>query len=700
MTLHPDNSLRQTTVPASAARREALAPLKRSSLSEPHPLSIHSGYAMTHAAFFAPLPEPPRDGGPFFTQPFQQRWPWQAMHTADCGLVGFRKAFYQGYSASAEASADPLHPRLPFPLGPLRYDAPTSGTARRLLQPEDFREIPEDRLWAAPLFEWASESFIAFRRNSLGQGEILLRTTSPAAAGVLCLYRVSLSAQGHYDTFFYNIPPDMNADTPIGPAPDCRQAYLGAFLMQRTASGAMSRVHQMTFECQDHAEGREAKTLFGRTGKDSYHGRQAYPPVYVKSLHPPAAHTPAEHYALLCSQFTGQAVPAASPPLCDFVREVDNAALKAEGAPRLSETDINALLHLVEQAEERLLPRIMEAQILIREEIKEAAGPTQPPLGGLLTALIDETRQAWNVLQDIRFRRIPALGQPARPRLVVTPGTGPNPGPFQGPGDLVPLPGGGYCVSDPQAGSLSVVMENSGRRAITGPWTSVGRMRAHGDGLRLLDPESGILFELSPGGEVRDALDLDRPALARLGLLPPMDFLLHGDHILIACLTRAKDATAVVRLTPGHAPTTLFHLDQGIFPFESWALWGDRLVLPSSKIPALNILSLTDGSWSQATLPMSNSYIRGLSLCGSLLFLDYPPGLFIYDLAQGRLAGSTQAPHVVGRLPALPRTFHVAPDGGGFRMFISTDDWRIAEHALTIEAPASHIKHHSGVSAC
>ncbi|ADU61125.1 MAG: hypothetical protein KJ917_01165 [Proteobacteria bacterium] len=679
--------MQHTTALKRAKRQEGtLYSLERSSLSVPHPLSIHVGFAITQAAFFTPMPDPRKDDDPLFSCPFPQHWKFQALPVVNCGLIGFSKSFYQGYCAFAEKATDPLHPHLTYAIGSLRYDAPTNNTARRLLQPDDFHNTPRGEPWAIPLYESASKAFLSFRRNARGRGEIFLRIQPPPMPGILCLYRASLAAPGACDEFFYNIPAHMDPDCPVGLAPDCDNAYLGAILLQKTCTGAASWVHQVSFECHDISEGCDTKTIFGRVENDSCHGRQAQPPVFVHSGHTPREHSSKELYALLCKQFEKNKNSTQNPPLCDFVREVDSAVFLVEHSPdTVTDTTVEVLQERLELAEERLRPRLMEGQILLREKLVEAVGPRQTPLDSVLATFVNETRQAWNLLQDIRFRRIPAIRTSGRPRLVISRSTVFGFGPLQGTGDIASLQDGGHCISEPETNTLFILKDWLVQRKISSSCQSIGRMRSDDDGIRLLDPAAKSLFRLSTAGDLVEKTDLDLSAIANGDTLEPSDFLLLGDHILLACQTRENDATVVIQIPPEGLPYTLFHLDHGIFPFEGWALWRNQLIFPSSKTAILNKYSLADGSWGQVQLPICNSNIRGFSICGDLLFLNYPPNLFVYDLAADHMGHSLHIPDVVGKLPIHARTFQVLRDGDSYRLFISTDKGRLATHTLTLD---------------
>lgn len=677
-----------TALNRTKRQEEALCSLERSSLSVPHPLSIHVGFAVTHAAFFAPMPDQSRGDDPLFSLPFPQHWGFQALPIANCGLIGFSKSFYQGYCAFAEKAANPLHPHLTYSMGSLRYDAPSNNTARRLLQPDDCRDIAPEKLWAIPLYESAGKAFLAFRTNDRGQGEIFLRTPPSAMPGVLCVYRAFLPASGMCDVFFYDIPAHMDTDRPVGFAPACDHAYLGAVLLQQTCGGGASVVRQVAFECRTVSNGFETKTLFGRVGNNAYHGRQAHPPVSVPSAHAPATLSPKDQYALLCKQFATSDTLPPTTPLYEFVREIDSAVCLAEhSADRLSAEEVDTLQERMELAEERLLPRLMESQTLLREKLTEAAAPKQTPLGCVLTLLVNETRQAWNVLQDIRFRRIPAIKALSSPRLVVGSGTPCGFSRIQGAGDISPLPGGGHCVSDPIANKLLFIKNGIVQREVNNLCPSLGRMRPDGDEVLLLDPEARSLLRFAANGKLLKATGLDLSALPAGDTLEPKDFLLVNGQILLACTTHEKDATTVVLISQdGTAPQVLFALDHRIFPFEVWEVWRNRLLFASSKAATLNMYSLKDGSWEQRFLPLCNSNIRGFALCDDLLFLNYPPNIFAYDLAADRLAHSVYAPDVVGKLPIHTRVFRVERSGEDFRLFISTDAGHLVTHTLTLDS--------------
>lgn len=668
-----------------------LVRLERSSYGLPHPLSLRTGLVMVRAGFFVPLPEPADGWQPLFSHPFPMQWPFHGMRATSRAQFGCVKALYQGYGILPDRPLASPHPPLPTWVSPLRYKPDSDATVRRRLAQCD-GDAPQ-RLWAVPLYEPATAAFLLFRRGAhRDHGEMFLRVPACTAPQVLVVYRIPREAPSTPTCFVFPIARQHDPDHPVGLAPECPAAFLVAILLRETGQGEAHRLPPVRF-CPPPAQTDTARVdCYSQAGDAAFGGRQEYPQLYVEADQASRPETPEAGYRLLCQRFEAAAIPDPGPTLCQWIRELEAAVVRAERAAVFSQGDLDALWRQLEEAETRLLPLYVGGLGLAREKVVANASDEPPVARGLLAALTNETQIVWKNLHDIRFRRLPSLARRLRTRVVLGPRQGPGPGPFRGPGDVVSFPERDVLfVSVPQANNTLLRFEDAAARPrrITGPWRGLGRLRPDGDGVRLLDPVSGTLVRLSARGEPEGVLDLGLHAIDG-GSLRAVDFLLTGGHAFLACVSADGDRMRCLDVPGDGGPATVaFSLDQDVFPFEVWDVWRDALVLVVNKTASLYVWSRTDAAWDRHELPLRHSFCKGLVIRGDIALLHYPPALVVYDLRRRHLLEVCHAPHVVGQWPGQ-RTFAAERDGRGqWRLFVSDEAGRLGRYALELPEPAA-----------
>ncbi len=346
----------------------------------------------------------------------------------------------------------------------------------------------------------------------------------------------------------------------------------------------------------------------------------------------------------------------------------------------MSREDVTELRARLVAAENRLLPRSIDRQTLVRQLLRVRTPQDVMVPCDAMSIFLSETEKAWAVLREIRFQRLPALefGE----RKVLRACAGSQQGPYGGIGDYVPTGrDGGYFLSEPETNTLWMADSFSASHVkVSGPWNSIGKVRADSRGAWLLDTDAQTLFLLSHAGDVLEEKHFEPLAIPVNDFGVLTDFqVVDGEMYL---LYMQEDSTAAVYKVPsnGHKARLLFHLDGNVYPFEYWEWWRGNLLFWSSKGAVLNLYSLSEESWEQVQLPVSHSYAMGLHLADDFLFIAYSPLVLVYDLAHRRLLHSIYAPEVVGAWPLAPRTFGVQRTEEGFRLAVSSEDGFLVHH--------------------
>ncbi|WP_319470284.1 hypothetical protein [uncultured Pseudodesulfovibrio sp.] len=652
---------------------EDLIPLERNSWTLPHPMSMKAGYVVTHAGLFALMPE-----GSEISRPFPHRWGAYALAAPGAGEFCFGKGIAQGVAAYALTPDLPSQPDLPGDIFPMTYTAPTADSACRKMTPSDGEASVRDSLWAVPAFENAGDAFMQFKRSeSPGRGDMFLQVDPVDTPGVLVLYHIPSEHAAECEPVFYPVGPDASSGTPIGSTPSCSDGYLFAVLLRESCAGCVSSMFSTPLVLLEKNQGQPGCDALRPEDTEKYYGRQAYPDVYVEHGLITSPENPAEMYAVLREHMKSRKTADMPVSMVQFVREFEGEVAAFEQGEAVSREDMAKLWSRLVATETRLLPRSIDRQTLVRQLLRVKTPQEAMVPCDAMSIFLSETEKTWGVLREIRFQRLPALEFREKKALRACGGT--QQGPYEGIGDYIPTGrDGGYFLSEPEANALWLADSFSvSPVTVSGPWNSIGKVRADSRGAWLLDTDAQTLFLLSHAGDV-----LEEKQFGPLAIGPGTltDFIVVGEEVYL--LYMQDDSTSTVYKTPsnGHEPRLLFHLDGNVYPFESWEWWRGNLLFWSSKGAVLNLYSLSDESWEQVRLPVSHSYAMGLHLVDDLLFIAYSPLVLVYDLAHRRLLHSIYAPEVVGAWPLAPRTFGAQRTETGFRLAVSSKDGFLVHH--------------------